>query len=301
MIRYQTITPYTIQTIMFRHSGVGFGSTLLSVLGLVDYCKRYEVDLSIDGKGVLSLYVDDNSNPWIAIFKESTANIRYNHKRQIAVAVGMPPSCFFDYMMCCDDKTLFISDTWQQRFHDLWKSHVMFNDQLQELLNADHQSIDVSNMVGIHLRGTDHSNHGKSLPIEVRLDQVEERFSKDHAGVFVMTDEQQYLDAAINRFGSKVICLEGVARSNTKHPLHHNRATKNGTKILIDLVREMILLSKCKTQVLPRSGVAALVRCINPKVPYFLLKEDLSNHDLAKWKRSTQAETAMEIFTVGQT
>jgi hypothetical protein len=295
-IHYQTLSPYAIKSVSFVHSSVGLGSTLISLLGLADFCERNQIDLAFDTRGILSTYVDGNENPWNYLFTSGAFNIKFGHNRKIAVRVGMPTNPFFDYMMCCDEKTLFISDEWQAKFASMISRHLKFSYHMQSIINDDIKLYDVSDAIGTHIRGTDHSNHGKALSIQERLNQVEEEMKR--AGttkVFVMTDEKDYLTAATNRFGDRIVYLNGIDRSATQMPLHHNRNQPNGAKILVDLIREIMVLSRCKTQVLPRSAVSALARCFNPTSQYRLLDEDLSSHDLTKWKNSPYMNCHVEI------
>ena len=296
-----TISPYAIRWISFHQSTIGFGSTMVNLLGLAEYCERHAIDLHFNPRGILSVYLDGDSDPWHTVFNSNGLSIRHGHERKYGVRLILPPSFpFFNYMTCCDDRTLFISDGWATRFHSLMNRHLQFSDFMQQAFVEDRSILESRKVLGTHLRGTDHSAHGKTLTLEQRLDQVAKHLEQGgFDSLFVMTDERRYLDAALRRFGKMVCHLDDVERSPSAAPLHHGRTAANGTKILTDMVREAVVLAKCHGQLLSRSGVSAFVRCLNPTAAFNLFDEDLTNHDLHKWKNQLIDQSIVDCIALG--
>ena len=300
MIQTATICPHAIRWVAFNQSTIGFGSTIINLLGLAEYCERHEIDLHFNPKGIVAIYLDGDSDPWHSVFRANALSIRNGHDRKWGVRLNLPPSFpFFNYMTCCDDRTLFISDRWAASLHSVFSRHLRFTDEMMVAFENDRTVLGEGRIMGVHLRGTDHASHGRTLTVDQRLDQVESRLEHDRFdALFVMTDERGYLDAAIRRFGGMVRFLTGVERSASNAPLHHDRKVPNGTKILTDLVREAVLMSNCEDQVLARSGVSAFVRCLNPSVRYNLFEEDLSKHDLTGWKNGLIDQSTVECISL---
>ena len=286
LMQIPTICPHAIKWISFHQSTVGFGSTMVNLLGLAEYCERHEIDLHFNSREIVAVYLDGDADPWHTVFNSNCMLIRHGHERKYGVRLILPPSFpFFNYMTCCDDKTLFISNRWATCFHSMINRHLQFTDFMRQEFMRDRSILADRKVLGTHLRGTDHSAHGKTLTIEQRLDQVAQHLVQGgFDSLFVMTDERRYLDAALRRFGTMVCHLDGIERSSSAAPLHHGRTVANGTKILTDMVREGMVLANCHGQLLSRSGVSAFVRCLNPTAAFNLFEEDLTNHDLYKWK-----------------
>lgn len=299
-MQVSTLCPHAIRWVSFNRSTIGFGSTIVNLFGLAEYCERHEIDLHFNHRGILSIYLDGDCDPWHTLFKPNGLCIQHGHDRKYGLRLDLPPSSpFFNYMTCCDDRTLFISDKWAACFHALMEKHLSFQDDMRVVFGKDRGIIEGRRVLGTHLRGTDHSAHGKTLTLDQRLDQVAKHLdSGSFDSLFVMTDERRYLDAALHRFGTRVCYLEGVERSESSAPLHHGRTAANGNKILTDMVREAMLLANCNGQLLSRSGVSAFVRCLNPRATFNLFEEDLTHHDLNGWKNGLVDQSRVECITL---
>lgn len=299
-IKTNSIMPYSVKWIKFENSTVGFGSTMLYLLGMVEYCIRHEIDFHFNPKGVVTLYLDEPEDPWHSIFKPNCFDVRFNHPRKHGVITHLPKSSpFFDYMFVCDDSTLFISDKWSGQFHHLLTNYMNYTDEFSETIKNDALHLVGKNVLGVHLRGTDHGDHGKILTLENRLNQLKTVFSQGNFDtLFLMTDETAYLRGCIDTFGDRVMYLKDVVRSGDRSSLHHHRKYQNGRKVLSDVIREVNMLSRCNYQMFGRSGVSAFARCLNPNIPYRLFHEDISSHDLAGWKNSLSMGSDVAYITL---
>lgn len=296
------ITPHSIQSIVFQNSPIGFGSTLIHLIGLVEYCVRHEIDFQFDRRGILSLYLDGSEDPWQRVFgDDSFKDVKFNHSRKHSVFVSLPHSFpFFTYMQVCDDKTLFISDKWARKFNPIIKDFLPLSAEMKEQIQKDKEYVMVGNVLGVHLRGTDSTNHGKAVSLEDRIEQIKTyMIDKNYDRIFLITDESSYLTKAIQVFGDKLVFLRDVKRSESNLSLHHHRNLPIGLKLLYDIVREMNILSMCNGQVLGRSGVSAVIRCMNPDVPYKVFDDpNLPKHDLAAWKNKLSEEQNVSYTTL---
>lgn len=110
-----------------------------------------------------------------------------------------------------------------------------------------------SNTLGIQIRGTDKKNE---LP-EIQLEKIYQLIDENIADkIFVATDDKTYLDAILNRYGSKVIYDSTISISNDKQPLHLNAS--NRFQINEEVLSNVYLLSCCGSLLYSFSNVSLL-------------------------------------------
>jgi hypothetical protein len=65
----------------------------------------------------------------------------------------------------------------------------------ENIIKSFTKSINFSEYLGVHIRGTDSHLHGKKLTIESIIKKIDTAFSQaKHSKIFVMSDEQEYVD-----------------------------------------------------------------------------------------------------------
>jgi hypothetical protein len=284
-IQTQQLYPHSIKSINFEYSLIGFGSTIIHMLGTFEYCKKYEIDFNFNEQNIIKLY-NDNSNIWNKIYKPDCLRLNFNHSRKYEIKNSLPYVIpFFNYLDCCDDNTFFISKKWSSIFNDILQNYLDYNDDFKIYVENKIKFLKNENFFGVHLRGTDMEEHGKLSSIEEKIDQIECEFDNSKLDkIFIMTDENYILNLMRNKFKDKVIYLDFIERSMDKSPLHHHRKKQNGEKILVDLLIEISAMANAKKMFYSRSGVSALICSLNPEIPYVLPDDNLKNHDLMHWK-----------------
>jgi len=282
MINADQIFSHSIKSVNFEHSLIGFGSTIIYMLGTFDYCMKYEIDFKYNPYGMTRIYNDTDKSVWTEVFEPNSLTLNYDHDRRYDVVNSLPYSMpFFNYLYCCDDKTFFISKKWAKIFNNIITHHLKLNDNLINYIENQSMSLGDDSYFGIHLRGTDMEAHGKLEPIENKINQVKNEFEKSNCNkIFLMTDEQNLLHLAQKIFKDKLYYYDFITRSDTNKPIHHNRTTANGFKIFTDLILEMYTMRKCKNLFLSRSGVSAFIASLNPDATVALFNDDMSAHHL---------------------
>jgi len=117
-------------------------------------------------------------------------------------------------------------------------------------------------VIGVHFRGSDKWLETNPVSYEqatFAVKQVVE--AMEDCVIFVATDEQGFLDAMVQVFGSKVV-FTASERSENQQPLHYFTATpyKQGKEALVDC----LLLAKSSTLIRTNSNLSAVSAFFNP-------------------------------------
>jgi hypothetical protein len=109
------------------------------------------------------------------------------------------------------------------------------------------------NTLGIQIRGTDKKNELPEIKIENVCSMID---NNQKEKIFVATDDKMYLDALIERYGSRITYDSSITISNNKEPLHLN--TSNRPKINEEVLSSVYLLSCCGSFLYSFSNVSLL-------------------------------------------
>lgn len=109
------------------------------------------------------------------------------------------------------------------------------------------------NTLGVQIRGTDKNTELPEIQIEKIYHLIDNNI-KDK--IFVATDDKMYLDALLERYGSKVFYDSSIAISKDKQPLHLN--SYNRIQINEEVLSNVYLLSCCGGLLYSFSNVSLL-------------------------------------------
>lgn len=109
------------------------------------------------------------------------------------------------------------------------------------------------NTLGVQIRGTDKTNELPEIQLEKIYQLIDENITDK---IFVATDDIMYLNAILNRYGSRVIYDSSITISNNKQPLHLN--TPNRPLINQEVLSNVYLLSCCGSLLYSFSNVSLL-------------------------------------------
>lgn len=277
------------------HSYTGFCSTLINVLGLIDFCERNNCSFILPQNPELWFFQYKKTDPnndslFDSIFdRKSFASLKTENTKPYNAFIGMPPSPIpFFFSNMTTDESLYVSPYWRKRLNQCL-SQISFSDDIQNKIKEDANTYSIlteENSVGIHIRGTDTTLHGKLNLITDRIDRAYE-LSKNYKWVFLATDEEHILRLCKEKFGERLIYLEDTKRSPDKTPIHEGYKygvsfdTKNN---LINLIREVYILSKTNSLILSRSAIGDFVLTVNPDINFSLLDTIGKNHDVYKYR-----------------
>lgn len=152
-------------------------------------------------------------------------------------------------------------------------------------------------VLGIHVRGTDkevdqkgrryeaEESHVRKIEPSEYFPYVDEYLScNPRAKIFIATDQQQYLDQFIEKYGQKII-TNNVMRTRGDEPLFR---LNSGNKYLrgVEVLCDSLILSKCDYLFKGYSNVAEAAICFNPSIPVIdiVCLPDIDAIDLAYGK-----------------
>lgn len=117
-------------------------------------------------------------------------------------------------------------------------------------------------MIGIHYRGTDKGEESPLVPYSRVAEAL--RASLGDARIFVATDEQAFLDYAINAFPGRVI-FRPLRRSLDRSPLH--KSPGHGRAGGLDAVIDCLVLTRCDRLIRTPSNLGLVAGYFNPRIP----------------------------------
>ena len=135
--------------------------------------------------------------------------------------------------------------------------------------------------LGVHYRGTD-----KLIAEAVRvpyLSMIETLSRMDSSIIFfVATDEQAFLEAMIEHFGSRVVYLDHH-RSHDGTPVHHFDSDHESLGYIRgrEAIMDAVLLARCKGIMRTRSNLSLASTFFNPSIPALIIDPKENN-----WKQA---------------
>jgi hypothetical protein len=133
-------------------------------------------------------------------------------------------------------------------------------------------------VIGIHMRGTDKGTAGSSERL-MRVVPPKEYFplidsyTREHGAckIFVATDQQQFLNRVIEKYGDRVISYQSVRTHGIRNPfeLSDGNGYRKGEDVLIDC----LLLSHCDFLLKCTSAVGEFAMYFNPRLDCYDLNE----------------------------
>lgn len=202
------------------------------------------------------------NNIWDYYFIQPHVNESTVEVERTVGVIDVPESEFRDVYMV-NPTPEYIKEM-RYKFNKIIKQDIILKEHVQQKID-DFVNLKFKdkNILGLHLRGTDHPD---KKPVQEYMQTIKTKL-KDFDYLFVCSDEQYNVDFCKVVFGDKVICYNSN-RSSSSQPLHHRPNTPNHHyKIGEDVIVEAYLMAKtnfllCTTN----SNVNYLSRAINPEL-----------------------------------
>lgn len=291
-----------VRSLHLNHCICGFGSAYIYLLGLYEFCDKYNINFSFDKNGVLYHYTQNTQNIWDELFESNFLIKENNQDRKYHCNLSIPPSPnpFFNFHAIIDENCC-ITKEWAQRLNPYLK-FVQFKEN--NCTKKYELSDDLpKNYFGIHMRGTDSHTHGQIDPIEKKLLQIKENFEKSNCNkIFLMTDDQRYFDSVLNYFGKNVIFVTNIIRSNNALPLHeayknnYHEYSKKSIEHLQDLFCELNLLSKSNKCLLGISAITPVAKIMNPDLEITMFGD--RRNEMVHWKNEPMHDSGFTLHEV---
>ncbi len=118
--------------------------------------------------------------------------------------------------------------------------------------------------VGAHIRGTD-MRYAPTVPLQRYFEHFDKTLEeRTNARLFVATDQQQYIDALIDRYGNRLV-YQNCLRSESEvvpHKMRRENPSRAGDEVLMDA----IILSRCDFLLKCPSAVGEFAHYLNPNL-----------------------------------
>lgn len=144
--------------------------------------------------------------------------------------------------------------------------YIPLNDRVNTYLKDN--LIKFENCLGIHYRGTDHSEHVDRVSVETFFSKISEEVEKnDYQSIFLATDEVNILEAFEDFFDDVKILHNNTIKSKTSQSLHLSNfdvdtKIKLGDQVLLDSHS----IANCKTVIGKTSNIINYARILNPNL-----------------------------------
>ncbi|MBE1300490.1 MAG: hypothetical protein GJ680_11370 [Alteromonadaceae bacterium] len=151
-------------------------------------------------------------------------------------------------------------------------------------------------VIGVHIRGTDF-NYATPIAIDTYFTELEKIIAKLHdynIGIFIATDQQQYLACFHERYGDRVLARDVTRSSNHIAPVKFDDVSgyQKGEEALVD----MLILSRCQHVIKGPGalGEMSLWFGTHHKIT------DLAIHCDFNTKHYSQMTSAYAVFNIGK-
>jgi len=248
-----------------RTPGTGMFSNITFILNHLKICEKFDFVPIIDMENFHTIYneknnVRNNKNAWNYYFKnlnKFTLNEVYKSKN-----VLITDNKFFNFFSYNIDKDIQLSK--------LLRDRIIINKYLQRSYSKILKKFNNKNILGIHFRGTSYKRSaGHPLPAtKKQMYNITKNILENNRidKIFLVTEEQNYLDFFIKKFGDKVIYLKSSYRSNTNDAFKIYPRNLHRYKLGREAVLEAMLLSSCKHFVYLCSNISAAAIGFNNEI-----------------------------------
>jgi hypothetical protein len=188
--------------------------------------------------------------------------IQPQSKPDSAVSIDNYPHEVFP--ICIWDRSYF------KAIHTEVVSRLAWKPEVLAYLNRETEILKQHNILGVHIRKTDHFNETVPVPLDLyfkKIDQQINRFDK----LFIATDDHNVLQILQNRYGSKLIYHQ-VHRSEGTTAIHSRIDIDNRYQLGLDALLDGYSLSLCKKAILSPSNLSYAACLFNPRLSYELME-----------------------------
>ena len=149
--------------------------------------------------------------------------------------------------------------------------HLILKPEAQSVIQALISNITRQTTLGVHIRGTDHSDEVEPVSFEkmLRLIMWEAR---EYKKVFVATDDQQVLTRLQKELGKDRLIFQEAVRSEDHRAVHTNITHSDRYRLGLEVLADGYALSACDKAILVHSNVSYGALLLNPELNYTLLE-----------------------------
>jgi len=246
-------------------------------------------------------YWTTNENCWfdyfepVKFFEDDTCHLTDEYKNFIPHRGEVAPDEFRipkNTQALINDKEKF--KEWRRHTHQFYAQHIKYHQSITNRVEQFWQNnfTNVSNIVGVHYRHPSHFIESGKVYLEQYFDKIDSILNKNpDSRIFLATDSNFGIYAFKEKYGDKVVHIEDIERlsmpeflqwcfslaegkadtvgfiNGKGYELQHKRVKEpDNKKLTVDLLTEVLCLSKCNSLVHTTSNVALAISYINPEL-----------------------------------
>lgn len=205
--------------------------------------------------GPETLYYDKNKgeNVWEYYF-EQTHNLE---SQQDIVS---------DYI----DLVLLKDNSFRATMNLLYSNYIKLNAETEFKLKPHFDFFEQNKVLGVHIRRTDkflvgmHGTTFRHTPVDLEIfkREIDQQIDK-YDFLYLATDCSEAVDFIKKQYGKKVVCNTNALRGNSTNSIHGNYRNLSGYVKGLNVLTDMILLSKCNHLIRSSSNVSVTSLYLN--------------------------------------
>lgn len=182
------------------------------------------------------------------------------------------------------DLILLKDNSFRSTMNYIYKNYFILNDITQEKLSPSNKLFEEKKILGVHIRRTDKflmGMYGTTLQqTPVNLEIFKEEINKvvdDYDYVYLATDCIDAVSYIKKYYGKKIIYNINAIRGNSTNSIHNNFKDISGYTKGLNVLTDVILLSKCKHLIRSSSNVSITSLYLNLNLTYLNVNEKYLN------------------------
>lgn len=232
----------------------GLLSLLYKQVLYIDFAKRKGYVPFVDWKNYKTQYYDGENNAWEFFFKQPSEITEAEvYKSQKVYLSGwtfktIDPEGLFEAKVFADKRI-------REKSSKMLCEHIHFSDEVLSIVNKEATSLNISECIGVYIRGTDYVKLKPSGEyVQPSVDQmkckIHEFENKYNAPIFLVTEDGDIFDNLKKEFGDiiRIVSFDTFIRNyEGKDVLSKSDVLEKDKKLRGQkYLAKMILLSKCR-------------------------------------------------------
>jgi len=166
----------------------------------------------------------------------------------------------------------------------LYTNYFILNNEIEEKLSPSYKLFEEKNILGVHIRRTDkfligmYGTTQKHAPVDLELFKAEiDKIVDRYDYIYLATDCIDAVSYIKEHYGKKVIYNINAIRGNITRSVHNNFKDLSGYIKGLNVLTDVILLSKCKHLIRSSSNVSITSLYLNLDLTYLNVNEKYLN------------------------
>ena len=247
---------------------VGFGAHFQIVLCLINYCLSNQIRFEVDVQN--ETYSPPGQNTWDIVFEQPFKDV--DPKVTISDQFSQLPGFTSDYWHLgypSSEREKFKDRAFIKKYRRICKNHISIKPDIAKQIKMSikdksiNDALRTGKVLGIHKRGREHlttghaSNQEQLLTNESVFSLIDSEIDK-YDFLFLTSDEYKTYCEFKNKYGEKLIIFDDKSQYvESKVDINYlPKSDAEKIQSLIDLITEVIILSKCDKMYLMNSNVS---------------------------------------------